>query len=121
MKGHLRRPRDRSLKCYFYIFSKHQLLTLHSLYYKHMFVDKLRKYREPHGLYKNYNIINNPYKNKLQLSCKTESHEKFKYSFIAKSCYIWNKRYESILEKSIISSKKFLGRQKIQTFQLQLL
>ena len=51
------------------------------------------------------NIMNNPYKHKLQLSCKTESHEKFKYSFFAKSCYIWNKLYNSILEKSIISSK----------------
>ena len=100
-------PRNYCLEHTKPLFSKHKLLTLHCLYYKHMFVDtfKLLKYREPHGLYKNYKILNNPYKNKLQLSCKKESHEKFKYSFIAKSCYIWNKLYNSVLEKSIISSK----------------
>ena len=62
-------------------------------------------YYKPHGLYNKYSVLNNPYKNKLQLSCKTEIHGKFKYSYIAESCYLWNKLFYSISDKSIVNSK----------------
>ena len=89
------------------LFTEHKLLTLHSLYYKHTFIEmfKIIKFREPRGLFEKILISSNDYNNRIILKPNI-THNKLpatEQNFLFKSCKIWNTFVKDILEKNKIN------------------
>ena len=89
------------------LFTEHKLLTLHSLYYKHTFIEmfKIIKFREPRGLFEKILISSNDYNNRIILKPNI-THNKLpatEQNFLFKSCKIWNTFAKDILEKNKIN------------------
>ena len=100
-------PRDFCLEHTKPLFEEHKLLTIHSLYYKHVFIEifKIIKFREPRGLFENIFICSNDHNNRIILK-PIIKHNKIpatEQSFLFKSCKIWNTFAKDVLEKNKIN------------------
>ena len=62
-------PQDFCLEHTKPLLKEHKLLTLHSLYYKHTFIElfKIIKFREPRGLFEKISITSNDHNNRILL------------------------------------------------------
>ena len=91
------------------LFTEYKRLTLHSLYYKHTFIQmfKIIKFRESRGLSEKILICCNDYNNRIILK-PSITHSKLlatEQIFLVKCCKIWNTFAKGVLEKSRINQK----------------
>ena len=91
------------------LFTEHKLLTLHSLYYKHTFIEmfKIIKFREPRGLFENVLISSNDYNNRIILKPNITHNNltNTMQNFMFKSCKIWNSFNKDVFEKNKINNR----------------
>ena len=82
------------------LFTEHDFLTVHNLYFKYIFVEtfKVLKYRLPFGLYSEYIFSPNIYKMGVTLSCPNVKLQVSKHNFLYKSCTLWNSFADNVLE-----------------------
>ena len=89
------------------LFKDHKLLTIHSLYYKHTFIEifKILKVREPRGLFENVLISSNNRNNRMVLNPNIKNNKlpATEQNFFFKSSKIWNTFATDIFEKNKIN------------------
>ena len=89
------------------LFKDHKLLTIHSSYYKHIFIKmfKILKFREPRGLFEKVLIRSNNRNNRMVLNpiIKNNKLPATEQNFLFKSCKIWNTFAKEIFEKNRIN------------------
>ena len=102
-------PRDFNLEHTKPIFLEKKLLTIHSLYYKHTFVEtfKVLKFREPRGLLDKMNLLSNNHNSHIILRPYITHNSLMTndYNFIIKCCKIWNTLAKDVFAKNKINER----------------
>ena len=88
------------------LFKRQELLTVHNLYFKHVFMEtfKVLKNRSPFGLFSRYDIREG--RNKTGLACPKLKLKVSEQNFVYKSITLWNSLVGKILENNKPNSSK---------------